>query len=162
MAEETGLTCCEDRLVKRFFGWLQSLPLGKQRASWQSIVNELTSFSPTMTCTVRPFGTTCARSLSFTFFVAAVLSGATRKFSSTSGLNLPPARSFERSSFRRSIAVAMSASRAEKSDGSSTAEPLDWDLDSSRAALAPFLRRVGVFEKDRAVLLWRRHCLGCC
>lgn len=121
---------------------------------------KLTSFSPTSTCTTLPFGTTCATSLKRTFAVL-VLSGCTRKFSSSSGLNLPPARSLDRSSLRRSTAAAMSASRAEKSAGSSVEAAsfweADWDLDSSRAALAPFLRREGVVLKGRR---GERYC--CC
>jgi hypothetical protein len=119
----------------------------------------LTSFSPTRTCTVLPFGTTCATSLNLTLDWL-FLSGCTRKFSSNSGLNLPPARNFDKSSFRRSTAAAISASRAEKSDGSSAGAAsfweAAWDLDSSRAALPPFLRRGGVVEKGRRA--GRVHC----
>jgi hypothetical protein len=48
----------------------------------------------------------------------------------------------------------MSASRVEKSAGlsagaASFCEEADWDLDSSRAALAPFLKRVGLVVKGR-------------
>jgi hypothetical protein len=68
----------------------------------------------------------------------------------------------ERSSFKRSTAAAISASRAEKSDGSSAGvvsfEEAAWDLDSSRAALPPFLRREGVVEKGRRVE--KTHCWG--
>lgn len=158
MAEETGLTCCESGSVSlvpsqgRMFR-------PENRASRRA---EHTSFSPTKTCTVRPFGTTCATSLNRTFD-PLFLSGCTRKFSNTSGLNLPPARSLERSSFRRSTAAAMSASSAEKSFGSSAGAASFWEeacaLDSSRAALPPFLRREGVVEKGR--WLGRMHCWGC-
>ena len=124
-----------------------------------------TSFSPTNTCAVRPFSTTCATSLSRTF-APLLLSGCTRKFSSSSGLNLPPARSFDKSSFKRSTAAAMSASRAEKSAGSSAGAAsfceADCDLDSSRAALPPFLRREGVVVKARRLWVWRAWCLGWC
>jgi len=100
-----------------------------------------TSFSPIMSCTVRPFGITCATSLTFTVSLL-LLSGCTRRFSNTSGLKRPPARSFERSFFNRSIVVAMSVSSSVKSDGSSFVESLE-DEDacfSSRAALPPFFR----------------------
>jgi len=57
----------------------------------------------------------------------------------------------------------MSASRAEKSDGSSAGAAsfceAAWDLDSSRAALPPFLRRRGVLEKGRRA--GKVHCWGC-
>jgi hypothetical protein len=60
----------------------------------------------------------------------------------------------------------MSASRAEKSFGSSAgaAAPFEeeaccWDFDSSRAALAPFLRRWGVVVKERRGLdVGRVYC----
>jgi hypothetical protein len=57
----------------------------------------------------------------------------------------------------------MSASRAEKSAGSSAGaasfEAAAWDLDSSRAALPPFLKRVGVVVKARRAE--KAHCWGC-
>ena len=55
----------------------------------------------------------------------------------------------------------MSASRAEKSAGSSAGAAFwaaAWDLDSSRAALPPFLRRVGVVVKGRRAE--KAHCWG--
>jgi len=99
-----------------------------------------------MICTVRPLGITCATSLSLTVWLL-LLSGCTRKFSRISGLKRPPARSFDRSFFRRSIADAMSASSAKKSKGSSPPALLPESLGaacfSSRAALPPFFSRHG-------------------
>jgi len=58
----------------------------------------------------------------------------------------------------------MSASRAEKSDGSSAGAAsfcdADCDLLSSRAALPPFFRREEVVENARRERIG--HCLGCC
>jgi hypothetical protein len=116
-----------------------------------------TCFSPTRIWRVRPLGITCAKSPSLTVW-GLLLSGWTRRLSRTSGLKRPPARSLERSFFRRSTAVSMSDSREEKSKGSSfpgVALPLPDSLAgdacfSSRAALPPFLRRHGeVLKRDR-------------
>lgn len=127
-----------------------------------------TSFSPTMICTTLPFGITCARSLSFTVCELA-FSGCTLRFSSASGLNRPPARSLERSFFRRSTVVAMSASRVEKSKGSSllaSFPPLDDLLEaafSSRAAFAPFFCRMCEVANGRlgGIALFRAVCWDC-
>jgi hypothetical protein len=61
------------------------------------------------------------------------------------------------------MAVEISASRAEKSFGSSAGAASfwdeAWDFDSSRAALAPFLRRWGVVVKERRGLdVGRVYC----
>ena len=57
----------------------------------------------------------------------------------------------------------MSASRAEKSAGSSAGAAsfcdAAWALDSSRAALPPFLRREGVVVKERRAE--KAHCWRC-
>lgn len=105
-----------------------------------------TSFSPTRIWTVRPFGMTCARSLSLTVCLL-ILSGWTLRFSRTSGLNRPPARSLDKSFRNCSIEAAMSDSRAEKSLGSSAGASLPDAFCSSRAALPPFFCRHGEVAK---------------
>lgn len=107
-----------------------------------------TSCSPTSTCTVLPFGMTCATSPNLTTAESLPLPNCTRSASSTSGLKRPPDRSLERSLRKRSIVFAISSSRALKSAGSSL--PLDAagalaeeedeadSRDDSRAALPPF------------------------
>lgn len=82
-------------------------------------------------------------------------SSCTLRFSTTSGLNLPPALNFDKSFFNLSKEDAMSASRPEKSNGSSDAASPESDFEaaaacfSSRAAFPPFFERHCDDEKLR-------------
>lgn len=91
---------------------------------------------------------TCARSLNLTVCLF-VLSGCTLRFSRTSGLNLPPARSLDRSFLNCSMVAAISDSRLVKSLGSSAGASLPVAFCSSRAALPPFLWKHCDVANDR-------------
>lgn len=96
----------------------------------------LTSFSPTITPSTLPRGTTCATSPSRTLSLPLSLSlftSCTRRFSKSSGLKRPPARSFDSSSFSLSCALEMPLSSSEKSKGSSdpAAEAFEGDDEAS-------------------------------
>jgi len=113
-------------------------------------MKKLTSFSPTRIIKLLPpFGKTCAKSpnlsLCFESFTKCTL-----KFSKTSGLNLPPVLSFDKSTFNFSRTFSMEVSREEKSWGSSVSVALEEVFSAAiRSALVIFLREGGVLEKLR-------------
>lgn len=119
-----------------------------------------TSLSPAIRFSTRPRGTTCAKSPSLNVSLL-FLSSDTRRFSTSSGLKRPPARSLDKSSLRRSWARARAASSSEKSKGSSLVVGAD-DLEGDEVeevlsvsdwrdleGLLPFLWREGVVVKVR-------------
>jgi hypothetical protein len=106
---------------------------------------------------MRPFGTTCAMSPSLTVsFPSLAVPNCTFKFSTTSGLSLPPGLRRESSCVRCSIAFRIDASRTETSYASSVGVGdgfLTGGEESERAwfllAFPAFLRREGLEVKLR-------------
>ena len=110
----------------------------------------LTSLSPTRIITLLPpFGTTCAKDPRVVVSLPS-FSNLTFKCSSTSGLNLPPGRSFFSSSLSLSKAFLTPSSSEERSYGSSAAIAASFEVVSSppRSVFAFFLYGIDVCEKD--------------